>query len=231
MNIIIDKEHILVHAACPFPCCMFVSMLLYMSKSSVQILVHAECPSPFCRDLNMQYGHLHISMDMDMSLPFIRFISYSFRYIASDHIRFASIRFISYSFSMQNFWIRFETNRSESNLEFAISRIFIRFQIRHIRFETNMRGHPIYVSLLWIRYFSTGTLEHLQVMFSEFKRGQKLHNSIGLTWRMFCWIFSLKFIRSPSRTLNQTVQRYNIEKRWRFLLQLVASKNSFSARC
>ncbi len=170
---------------------------------------------------------------MDMPLPFIRFISYSFRYFASDHIRFASIRFISYLFRMQNFRIRFETNRSESNLEFAISRIFIRFQIRYIRFETIMRGHPIYVSLLWIRYFSIGTLEHLQGMFSEFKRGQKLHNSIGLTltWRMFCWIFSLKFIRSPSRTLYQTFQRYNIEKRWRFLLQLVASKNSFSARC
>ncbi len=44
---------------------------------------------------------------------------------------------------MQHFWIRLETNRSESNpLIRANPWIFIRFQIRYIRFEANMRGHP-----------------------------------------------------------------------------------------
>ncbi len=65
MNIIIDKEHIPVHAARPCPYCMSISMLHVRVHAIVHVQVHAAnpypcwCPCLFCRDLNMQHWLEH----------------------------------------------------------------------------------------------------------------------------------------------------------------------------
>jgi hypothetical protein len=80
--------HVYVHTACQFPCCMFVSMLLYMSKSTLKSMsvlnVHVRSAGTwtYSTGLNMQHGHLPINMDVGMlPFPFIRFVSDSFCYI------------------------------------------------------------------------------------------------------------------------------------------------------
>ncbi len=117
MNIIIDKEHTLVHAACPCPYCMSIFML--------HVLVHAECPCPLCStDLNMQHGHLHISMDMDMSMQHghghAAFHFYSLRIIFvslySLQIIFVSLLFASYHIRFACQIFEFASKRKEANL-------------------------------------------------------------------------------------------------------------------
>ncbi len=52
-----DMQHGQVYAACPSPCFMYVSMLLYMSKSMLHVHVHPECPC--CMFMSMLHVHVH----------------------------------------------------------------------------------------------------------------------------------------------------------------------------
>ncbi len=136
--------HVHFHAACPCPRCMSMSML--------NVYVRSAGTWTCSTDLNMQHGHLHISMDMDMSMQHghgrAAFPFYSLRLIFVSlyllQIIFVSLLFASYHIRFTCQIFKFASKRIEANLTlyFAISRIFIRLQIRYIRFEVNMRGHP-----------------------------------------------------------------------------------------
>jgi hypothetical protein len=84
-----SKLHVNVHAACPCPWCMPISMLhvhvhgafpfpCCMSMSMLHVHVHAACPCPCCMSMSMMHVHVQAvspcpcCMSMSLFKPFVR---------------------------------------------------------------------------------------------------------------------------------------------------------------